>query len=465
MNLTQPVPRARLVPAVFALTLAAAAVTATWAAPPGWALETRTGSDVVIAEGETVTDDLYVAASSVTVRGTIEGDLVTTANDVVIEGTVEGDLVVAANTVVIRGRVADDVRGAAASLRVEDEGRVDGDFIGAAYGMETTAGTALGGDLAFIGYQAVLRGEIADDVKTATAALVLDGRVGGDVRAVVGSPGDTAPNRWSPSTSGVEPIEPGLRVTGAAGIGGDLTYDASQAGAIDSGAAIEGDVTFNQVAPAARDDVASQVFSRLVDAVRTFITLMLVGLLVALLLPRTLTGTERTLRQRPWVSLGWGALVLPVLAVALVAVVALTVFLAVLLGVLTLGGLVGYVVIAGLVVVGTLVLTTVLAVGLLAPIVVGFAAGRLMLRRPAVDTFGGRLLSLLVGVAAYAVVQAIPVLGVIVTFLVVLFGLGAIIVWAWTSRRRSPSPQLPAPSAPAPAASVASAPPTVAAGV
>ena len=45
-------------------------------ASPVWAVETRSGDEVVIGPNEEVGDDLYVFANSIVVDGTIRGDLV-----------------------------------------------------------------------------------------------------------------------------------------------------------------------------------------------------------------------------------------------------------------------------------------------------------------------------------------------------------------------------------------------------
>lgn len=417
-------------------------------AAPAAALEPRTGEDITVEAGETVDDDLYVAAATLTVEGTVAGDLIVAAREVVINGTVEGDLMGAAQSIVIAGAVEDDVRVAAAELIVEDGAEIGDDTIVFGYALEAQEGSTIGGDVVVTARQGLLAGAVADNLWGTAEGIEIGGEVGGnvDVRVGGGDRGFVVP----PQGISVDAIDGGLTITDTAVIEGDVRYESPAEADIAADARIGGQVIFDEVAEAAREDDGplEETLDRIGNVLRTFATLFVVGFLLVWLLPRAAGGASDTLRRRPWVSLGWGALFFPLVAVAFGALLFVTVVLAVLLGLVTLGGLAGFVIAAGLFVAFALALATGVAVGLLAPIVAAFLGGRLILRRPWPDDLGGRTLALLVGVAVYAVLQALPFVGWLVALAVTLFGLGAIIVWAWMSRRR----RLPPTTAPAPAA-------------
>ena len=70
-----------------------------------WAVETRSGDQIVIGPDEVIEDDLYVTASEILMEGTIRGDLVAFGNTISVGGTVEGDLIAASQSVEIGGTV------------------------------------------------------------------------------------------------------------------------------------------------------------------------------------------------------------------------------------------------------------------------------------------------------------------------------------------------------------------------
>lgn len=440
MSRTSPVPFLLRLPTLLTLLtlLAAALAGALLTAPAAGAAELRGEEDVLVAADEVVDDDLYAAGGNVVVDGTVRGDLLVAGGTVTINGTVEGDLMAAAQTVVIEGTVGDDARVAAQVLLLGEEARVADDLVTAGYSLQARPGAEIGGDVLLGAYQALLSGTVDGDVTAGAAALALAGTVGGDVQADVGS-ADEVGAAWAPTTEVVVPrVDPGLTLTDAARLGGDLSYRSGTEASIAPGAEIAGEVSYEQVAvDEARPAEPTGPLALLLDGLRLFVTLFVVGLLVLWLLPRTAGGASGVLRTRPWLSLGWGALTIAGTVVAVIAVLVLAVLLGIGLGLLTLGGLAAAVVVTGLVLDLVLVVGLVLAVSLLAPVVVGYTAGGLLLRDPAPPRFGKRVLVLALGLLIYVLLRAVPFLGPVVALLVALFGLGALVVWLWDAARRS----------------------------
>src|SRR5918994_1582663 len=178
---------------------------------------------------------------------------------------------------------------------------------------------------------------------------------------------------------------------------------------------------------------------RAVDAVRRYVSILVVGALLLWLLPRLLRGAADGTRGRPLVAFGVGILGFIGTIVALVLVVLVTVLVAIVLGLLGLGSLTGLTVFGGLLVTAIVVFLLVLAVAFAAQATVGLALGRLLL--PGLDrSFLSRFGALALGVPAVVLVAAIPVVGGVLEALLVLLGLGGLLLMATPARRRLAEP-------------------------
>jgi cytoskeletal protein CcmA (bactofilin family) len=159
-------------------------LTVVLAAGPGLAVaETRAGSTVTVAPGETVSG-LDVAAATVVVHGTVNGDLSGAAANVRISesGVVTGDVNAAAASLTVDGEVQGSVSAGVATFVLGDTGVVGGSLdVGAA--DATLAGqvdgdTAVGADRILVADSAVLAGELRYDGDLTQRS---DASVAGDV--------------------------------------------------------------------------------------------------------------------------------------------------------------------------------------------------------------------------------------------------------------------------------------------
>ena len=276
----------------------------------------RTGDEVVIPSGETVTGDLYASAGTVRIDGTVEGDLVATGGQVTVAGEVGGDVIAGAGTVTITGRVAGDVRAGAGQVTVD--GSIGEDLL-VGSGSLTISST----------------GEIGEDLVFGTGNTTLDGRVVGNV---LGSTG---------------------RYDRAGEVGGTE------------------DVRISRGREPAAPKTAGD---RVLDAVKRFVVLLAVGALLLWLAPWSVEGPVAALRRRPWASLGIGLLGLIGIVVAFFAIVLAMVLLSLLFGLLGLGELVGLVVFTGIVAIVLLIFLVFVTFAYLAHVVVALTLGRLAFR-------------------------------------------------------------------------------------
>jgi hypothetical protein len=127
-----------------------------------------------------------------------------------------------------------------------------------------------------------------------------------------------------------------------------------------------------------------------------------------------------------------------------VATLLVTILLAVIFGLLTLGSLVALIIVVGLLGEVAVVFAFWISTNYLAQIVVSYLAGVLLAEGVRPGRGSERVLPLVVGLVVYAILRAIPVLGLVIGLLVVLVGLGALSNWIWMKLRRRPAQPPPA---------------------
>jgi cytoskeletal protein CcmA (bactofilin family) len=407
------------------------------------AFDGRTGDIVTIPAGEVIEDDLYITAGTFVLGGTVKGDLIVLGGEITIEpgGVVEQDLMAAGQTVTISGQVMDDARIAGAALVVDENAQIGGDLLGSGYSLETRQGSTVGGDLIFAGGQALLAGTVDQDVYAAVGGLELRGTVQGNVNASVGSPGQNPvfpPTVFMPGMPEIPSVPSGLRVAEGAQIGGNLEYTTQADAAIPAGA-VAGQVVRQE--PAVQEEQPRNVvLDWFLDNLRNLASLLVVGLLLAWLAPGFIARTSAALREQPLPSLLWGIVSFFAVFFALFVLAVIVVILAIFFGFITLGSLVGTIIGLGLLAAFALILGFIIAVSYLSKIVVSYLGGRLILTRLSPQLADSRVWPMILGIVLFAILAAIPILGWLVSLVVVLLGLGALWLWAARAVRREPLP-------------------------
>ena len=330
----------------------------------------RTGETVTIAADETVEGDLYVAGGTVFVDGTVNGDLVVAGGDVRVNGTVSGDLVAAGGTVTISGTVEGDARVAGGQLTVSGD---------------------IGEDLLVAGGQATIAdsGSVGEDVIASVGQLAIAGQVAGGVEGAAGTYSRTG------SVGGSENVA----------VGEDADPDAEP-------------VEENLI----------------LDAVRHFVVVVLIGALALWLMPRVTRASAELIRRRPLASLGVGVLAALSWLVGCIAVVILMIVAAILFGLIGFGEVVGLVFFAGLVLILVATFAFIVIVSYLADAIVGLAIAGLV-RRDA-GSYWADLGLLAAGAALVVILTSLPVEGGFwIKLVVAILGLGALTLAAWTGWR------------------------------
>ncbi len=398
---------------------------------PALSSDVRFTKDLTIAANEIVNDDVYLAGDRVRIDGTVNGDAIVAGKEIIINGVVTGDVMAAGRSIIINGKVNDDIRMAGQTIALESKAQIGDDAMLAGWGLEQLAGSNIGGDLYFGGFQALLAGNVSQNVVVGTNSLELRGTIGKDVRANV--LGDPNVLQFLPQPERELPQIPlGLTIGDTAKISGNLSYRSTKAGQIAKDARIAGQVQYtnievDRVYAESRNPV--NPLWAIVWQIQRLLALLLIGWALLRWVPRWTQGLAETIQTQPWQCLGWGA----VGAIAVVPT-AITIFLVIaLLGTLfavTLPMFIPPLIGVGFLTYIALSLGLTLIVAYIAPILVSLLGGQRLMQL--VRPMETRQIAILgSGLLMFVILTAIPVLGWVISLIAALFGLGAM----WVSLR------------------------------
>ena len=406
---------------------------------PARAFEERTGDTITIAADEILEDDLYAAAETIIVDGVIKGDLIAGAQTIIINGTVEGDLLVGARDVIINGTIQDDARIFGAAFLIGENAVIGDDLLGGGGSLETRPGSKIGGDLLMGSGQNLLAGDIAGDAKLGTGAIELRGKIGGDAVFALGKVENEGqkmgPMSFDPEQTITMPnLAVGLTFGPDAEIGGKLEYiadrDLGVPASIASGGVTRTEPVYDEeeLREMHRENRTQSelVLDASIDAVRTIASLIIVGLFLAWVFPTLLGKMGATIQEKPFPSLGWGTIAWAAFLFSLLIIIFMMVMGGIIFGLLTLSGLSAAVIVSGVLALFGTSVGFVMLTAFVTKIAVSLLGGKLILEKVNPKLAEHKFWPLALGVVLYAILSAIPVLGILVNIVVVLLGLGAL---------------------------------------
>lgn len=394
------------------------------------AMDFRSGDNVHVKKGEAIEGDLYAAGDTVTVEGTIKGDLIVGARTVNVSGEVKGDLIAGGQYVNLTGKVGDDVRVGAYALDIKPGVTIGGDVVMGGYALTVSPKTTIAGDVAFGGRQAKLAGSIGGNLYAGVEGLELAGQVGGNVEAEVGSSRAAASPMFIPGTPlpPVPAVSGGLKLAESAKIAGNLKVTAPEQPTL-SNTQVGGKIS-TKVSPNSSN---AQQPPYLLQVLNRFVVLLLVGLLLAWLLPKWFGNAARTLEEKPLASLGWGALSVFAIPIALTLALVLVGLLTIPFAAISLGSVAAVIAVTGGGVIVILILILSILSSIIAPVIAGYGFTALALRRSqrSLQPFA------VVAIAAFivALLSTLPFIGGLLGLILMVVGLGAILLRAWRARR------------------------------
>jgi len=325
----------------------------------------------------TVHEDIYLAGGNVNVAATADADVVAAGGNVTVGDDIKGDALLAGGSVTLHGKVHDDVRAAGGTVTIDAD---VGDDALVAGGNVTLAPTSrIGGRAWLAGGNLDIAGRIGKELKATGGRIAIGGEVMGD------------------ATLAGEDIE----IRPGAVIHGNLRYLSPKPAVIDKAAKIDGTITHLPVPEHEHHETHAGV------RIGMLLSLMVTGVVLLLLFPRFAAATTGGIAQAPWKSLGLGLAVLT--ATPLVILLLLASFL---------GAWLGFILLA-------LYLIALLGGFLGGALCTGEAALR-RLRPQAETTRGWRVAALVITLAVAGFLGVVPVLGSLVIFGMLLFGLGGL---------------------------------------
>lgn len=390
----------------------------------------------------TVEKDVYLAGDEITIDGTVKGDAILAGTLVALNGSVEGDLIAAGQAVVLNGTVQDDVRIAGEALLLKNQAQVKDDMIAAGLSLESQPQTSIGGTLTVASGQVLLAGTIDQDVVGGVGGLTLKGAVGQDMVVTVGEYQAWKPLFGPRPRINLPDVPAGLTLTDSAQVNGRLTYKSPTTATLSDGSQVTGKITHQHIPE--WEPTPAQPTNIVLDQLQRLVTIGLVGCALLWAFPKWTAGLTQNIQAQPLSTLGWGIVTSLLVGVASVAIAFLTVLSFIVL-VLTLQGLAWPVL--G---VGTLAnLALWVGIGsfasLIAPVLISDLGGRWLSSQFNLHKTANRFIPFLMGVVVLMLITAIPLIGGIMSIVIVLLGLGAL--WNW-GKSRLVKPRLQAQEAP-----------------
>jgi cytoskeletal protein CcmA (bactofilin family) len=345
------------------------------------AAETRSGDAVSVGANQTIDDDLYVAGGTISINGQINGDLIVAGGTVSINGSIRDDLVVLGGNVTINGSIGQSIRVAGGNVVVSST--VGNDIIAAGGTVDVTSEATVKKDVMLSGGNINLNGIVERDLQGAAGMIAIGGTINGDTTLTAGQ----------------------LTLSKNAKLGGNLTYTSENKAKIEPGAMVSGKTTHSQPPVEKRKPTPSQrAVGTLVYFIISFLAAYLFGALLLAILPTQTREIADTVLTRPWASLGIGFLALVIIPIA--AIILLFFIITIPISI-------------------TIFLLYLLAL-YLAQVFAGLALGRLVFKY--FKWPGNDYLVLFVGLLLLMLIALIPIIGWLVKFLYMLFGLGAIVI-------------------------------------
>jgi len=358
-----------------------------FAAVPVLAADLRSGDTVTVASGEVVDGDLYVAGSDIIIDGTVNGDIFGAGRSLTINGTVTGGVSFAGQTLTVNGEIAHGARLAGQTINVS--GNIGRDLVAAGGDATVTSTATIGSDLILAVGTSRIDGHINGNIMGSASEVTITDGVGGNIELEADK----------------------LTIASTANIQGNLTYTSENEANIQVGAQIGGKTTHK--VPEVREPVVPTL--GIWGKVISFLMTLLAGIVIILIAPKRATAVATAIRRQPWLSLGWGTIIL--FATPIAAIITFVTVVGVPVGLI------------GLTLYGIAIYLSQIAIGL-------FIGYWIISSFSKVESRGVLVGALALGFAILTLLKLIPYIGFPLWLATVLFGIGAMALSGKTLRAK-----------------------------
>lgn len=352
------------------------------------AFTVKSGESVTLPKEESIKGNYFAAGNNLVIDGKIEGDLICAGQSLNINGEIGGDVICAAQTININGNVNGSVRILANAANINST--IEKNLMVGAATVNTASGSSIGGETLVAGAVADLKGKTSGDLSAAGSTISLGGEVGKNVNIRINSKDENN----------------GLLLLDSAKIAGDLNYTDSAEAKISPSARIGGKTNHNL--PSYTEKNKDQYgIGWIWGKIYSMFAAMVIGLVLVLIWSKETDELTDKMFNKIGASVGWGAVVLIVTPVAAI-ILMIT--------------LIGFPL--------AILLLLIWAVAIwLSKIFVAILVGKTFLEKFWKDKKSNLLLSLVIGTVISWTIFAIPIIGWILCFIAVLWGMGGIFLF------------------------------------
>ena len=397
-------------------------------------------TDGKIPAGKVIDNDAIIFGEHVVVDGSVNGDLIALGTTVTINGDVNGSLITAGQDITIDGEIQGSVYSIGSTLNLGPSSKVERNVYFTGLRLVTEPGSVVGRDLVAASLRAQLAGQVGRDFKATIGLLEFIDIIREGVEEEV-----------LPELQSTPADEPDNDETDEAKLDSkQVVFTPASKRLVSYSNHPTGEFRYEQISTGTRNfeqintsGIQTDVVTEwALDRAGSFVTYLIVGLLVVWLLPNKLTDWSEKIRSAPLQSSGYGLLGLViafngfVIATVLAAII-LTIGLG--LGYITLWNLafyfwgIGY---SSLVLAFSLFTLFVFYVS---KVIVSYLVGLMILERIAPNAANHKIIALILGLLIYVLLIAIPYFGWAVSVIAMIFGLGA--VWLVFRGERKTSSQ------------------------
>ena len=377
-----------------------------------------------VSAGQVVDNDAVMAGEDIVVDGTIKGDLFAFGRTVTINGDVDGSVFAAGGEITINGEIRGTVYSAGRVLEMGSESVANRNVYFIGLQLITQKGSTIGRDLLGASLSAKLSGTVVRDLKAIIGLLSFLGEIDQAVEEEQAEPEtETSPTGSLDSQeNAAADLDGVISLIRSSGKDEPLQMPAKEL--------LSRSLTQGFQKTVKEQGISSYDLQEwLVELIRDFVTLLIIGLVAIWLLPSKLELWAEKLRAKPLPAAGYGLLGLivaanAVIVVTLIAIIILAIGLG--LGLITFWDLAF---IFWALAFSSLALTTTLFfvfVIYISKVIVAYLTGMLIVKALIPKTANYRIVPLLIGLLIYVLLASAPYIGWAIAIIATILGLGAV---------------------------------------
>ena len=256
------------------------------------------GDASVLEAGQTIDGAGFFTGNVVRVDGDVNGTAFAVGQDVTINGNINGDLFAAGRSVTVNGSVSGNIYCAGQYLNLASQNT--GDVFAAGEDILINENTVVDWDLFLAASSILMNGSVGRDLRCGGSDLTIGGSVGRDVLLDADH----------------------ITIDNTAIVNGNLSYKSEQEAKIISGAQIYGETKYEHVDRTPESKASP--FASLPYKIVSILSALLIWFLFKLWKPDVWQKTSVQITEKPWKTVGTGAIALivtPIVAIILMITV------------------------------------------------------------------------------------------------------------------------------------------------